>query len=38
MDRDLKDDEGPTETAQGQVLNRNDLLERLLASRDQKSK
>ena len=38
LDRDLQGDEGPTETAQGQVLNRNDLLERLLASRDQKSK
>jgi hypothetical protein len=38
MDRDLKDDEGPTETAQGQILNRNDLLERLMASRDQKTK
>jgi hypothetical protein len=38
MDRDLKDDEGPSETAHGQVLNRNDILERLLASRDQKSK
>lgn len=38
LDRDLQGDEGPTETAQGQVLNRNDLLERLMASRDQKSK
>lgn len=38
LDRDLKGDEGPTETAQGQVLNRNDLLERLMASRDQKTK
>jgi len=38
MDRDLKDEEGPSETAQGQVLNRNDILERLMASRDQKSK
>jgi hypothetical protein len=38
MDRDLKDVEGPSETAQGQILNRNDILERLLASRDQKSK
>jgi len=38
LDRDLQSEEGPTETAQGQVLNRNDLLERLLAGRDQKSK
>lgn len=38
LDRDLQSEEGPTETAQGQVLNRNDILERLLASRDQKSK
>jgi len=38
MDRDIKDVDGPSETAQGQVLNRNDILERLLASRDQKSK
>lgn len=38
LDRDLQSDEGPTETAQGQVLNRNDLLERLMASRDQKAK
>lgn len=38
LDRDMQGDEGPTETAQGQVLNRNDLLERLLSSRDQKSK
>lgn len=38
LDRDLQGDEGPQETAQGQVLNRNDLLERLMASRDQKSK
>ena len=28
----------PIETAQGQVLSRNDLLERLMASRDQKDK
>jgi hypothetical protein len=38
LDRDLQSEEGPTETAHGQVLNRNDILERLLASRDQKSK
>jgi len=38
LDRDLQGEEGPAETAQGQVLNRNDILERLLASRDQKSK
>ena len=38
LDRDLQGDEGPTETAHGQVLNRNDILERLMASRDQKSK
>ena len=30
--------EDPVETAQGQVLSRNDLLERLMASRDQKDK
>jgi hypothetical protein len=38
LDRDQQSEEGPSETAQGQVLNRNDILERLLASRDQKSK
>ena len=38
LDRDLQGDEGPQETAQGQVLNRNDLLERLMASRSQNSK
>jgi hypothetical protein len=38
LDRDLVSDEGPTETAQGQVLNRNDLLERLLSSRSQNNK
>jgi hypothetical protein len=38
LDRDQQSQDGPTETAQGQVLNRNDILERLLASRDQKSK
>jgi hypothetical protein len=30
------DDAGPVETAHGQVLSRNDLLERLMNSRDQK--
>jgi len=38
LDRDQQSEEGPSETAQGQVLNRNDILERLLASRDQKNK
>lgn len=38
LDREAQGEDGPSETAQGQVLNRNDLLERLLASRDQKSK
>jgi len=38
LDRDQQSEEGPSETAQGQILNRNDILERLLASRDQKSK
>ena len=38
LDRDLQGDEGPQETARGQVLNRNDLLERLMASRSQNSK
>jgi hypothetical protein len=32
LDRDQQSEEGPSETAQGQVLNRNDILERLLAS------
>ena len=38
LDKDLQGDEGPAETAQGQVLNRNDLLERLMASREQNNK
>ena len=38
MDRDIQSEDGPSETAQGQVLNRNDLLERLLASRGQNNK
>jgi hypothetical protein len=29
--------EGPVETAHGQILNRNDLLERLIGARDQKA-
>lgn len=35
LDRDLQGEEGPQETAQGQVLNRNDILERLLAQQKQ---
>jgi len=38
MDNDMQGDDGPAETAQGQVLNRNDILERLIGSRDQKNK
>jgi hypothetical protein len=38
MDRDIQSEDGPSETAQGQVLNRNDLLERLMASRVQNNK
>jgi len=38
LDRDLQSDDGPTETAQGQVLNRNDILERLLDQRKQNNK
>jgi hypothetical protein len=38
MDRDIQSEDGPSETAQGQVLNRNDLLERLMASRGQNNK
>ena len=37
MDRDTVGEE-PTETAHGQVLSRNDLLERLIGNRDQKNK
>lgn len=33
-----EDAEGPVETAHGQVLSRNDLLERLIGDRDQKNK
>ena len=38
LDKDMAGEEGPGETAQGQILNRNDLLERLLATRSQNSK
>ena len=38
LDNDMQGDDGPAETAQGQVLNRNDLLERLLATRSQNNK
>ena len=38
LDRDNQDEDAPGETAQGQVLNRNDLLERLLATRTQNNK
>lgn len=38
LDRDLQGDDGPAETAQGQVLNRNDLLERLLSQQKQNNK
>lgn len=38
LDRDLEGEDGPSETAQGQVLNRNDLLERLMATRTQNNK
>ena len=37
MDRDTVGEE-PAETAHGQVLSRNDLLERLIGNRDQKNK
>jgi len=33
-----EDGDGPIETAEGHVLSRNDLLERLIGNRDQKSK
>ena len=38
LDNDMQGDEGPTDTARGQVLNRNDLLERLMATRSQNNK
>lgn len=38
LDRDSQEPDTPAETAHGQVLNRNDLLERLLSSRSQNSK
>jgi hypothetical protein len=37
QDQDNKSGNDPVETAHGQVLSRNDLLERLMASRDQKT-
>ena len=38
LDRDNQDEDAPGETVQGQILNRNDLLERLLATRTQNNK
>ena len=38
LDNDIQGDDGPKDTAQGQVLNRNDLLERLMATRSQNNK
>jgi len=38
LDQDKGDDDSPAETSQGQVLNRHDLLERLLATRTQNNK
>ena len=38
LDQDKGSDDTPNETAQGQVLNRNDLLERLMATRTQNNK
>ena len=38
LDNDIQGDDGPKETAPGQVLNRNDLLERLMATRSQNNK
>jgi len=38
LDQDKGDDDSPAETAQGQVLNRNDLLERVLATSNQNNK
>jgi hypothetical protein len=35
LDRDVPDGEKPMQTAEGMVLNRNDLLERLLKGKDQ---
>lgn len=38
LDQDKGGEDDPAETAQGQVLNRNDLLERLMATRTQNNK
>ena len=38
LDNDMQGEDGPQETAQGQVLNRNDLLERLLSQQKQNNK
>lgn len=38
QDRSTHTNDDPMETAHGQILSRNDLLERLMASRDQKDK
>lgn len=38
LDKDTAGDENPNETAEGQILNRNDLLERLMATRSQNNK
>jgi hypothetical protein len=35
LDRDVPDEQKPMQTAEGMVLNRNDLLERLLKGKDQ---
>jgi hypothetical protein len=35
LDRDVPEDQKPMQTAEGMVLNRNDLLERLLKGKDQ---
>lgn len=38
LDQTKEPEDAPTQTAHGQVLSRNDLLERIMNSRDQKSK
>ena len=38
LDNDMQGDEGPAETAHGQVLSRNDLLERLMNQQKQNNK
>lgn len=38
LDNDIAGDEGPAETAHGQVLSRNDLLERLMSQQKQNNK